>query len=227
MKDQKGSALITVIMVVLVLTLVGLAALVYMSVEDQVSNNDRLQKEALYAAETGLRIGERVLGTQIQTYSITALLGQPWAPSATVSNPAVTPNVPVTPDLPSYAGETGLPKYDLAHLGTNVWGPPPWNLLLAAQQWAAIPVTYTSPTNVATSNRAFFSLYLRNNQDDYSGSPTTDQDGKVDMISVGYLVDSGNRILAVKIIAEGFNLGSLPQFGAQKGLAANNPWSWY
>lgn len=73
MKEERGSALITVILVVLVLTMVGLAALFFMTVEDTISGNDRLQKEALYLAEVGLRAGETRMAT-VGVAQITTLL---------------------------------------------------------------------------------------------------------------------------------------------------------
>lgn len=65
MRNQKGSALITVVLVVFVLTMVGIAALFFMTTEDRISGTDRLQKAAFYAAETGLRWGERSLIDQV------------------------------------------------------------------------------------------------------------------------------------------------------------------
>lgn len=59
MRSEKGSALVTVVLVVFVLTMVGIAALFYMTTEDRISGTDRLQKAAFYAAEVGMRFGER------------------------------------------------------------------------------------------------------------------------------------------------------------------------
>ncbi len=64
MRQERGSALITVILVVFVLTMVGIAALFYMTTEDRISGTDKLQKAAMYAAETGLRWGEKSLVDQ-------------------------------------------------------------------------------------------------------------------------------------------------------------------
>jgi len=61
MRNQRGSALITVVLVVFVLTMVGIAALFYMQTEDRISGTDRLQKAAFYAAETGMREGEQLV----------------------------------------------------------------------------------------------------------------------------------------------------------------------
>ena len=61
MRHEKGSALITIVLVVFVLTMVGIAGVLYMTVEDRISGNDQILKGALYAAENGLRRGERII----------------------------------------------------------------------------------------------------------------------------------------------------------------------
>jgi len=58
MRNERGSALIAVILVVLVLTMVGIAGMLFMTVEDQVAGTQMIQKEALFATESGLREGE-------------------------------------------------------------------------------------------------------------------------------------------------------------------------
>ena len=52
-----------VLLVVLVLTIVGLAVAYFTQLEDQTSGNIRLSKTAFYSAESGLRTGERALTT--------------------------------------------------------------------------------------------------------------------------------------------------------------------
>jgi hypothetical protein len=61
MNRERGSALITVVLVVFVLTMVGIAGVLYMTVEDKISGNDKLAKAGFYAAESGLRVGEQVI----------------------------------------------------------------------------------------------------------------------------------------------------------------------
>lgn len=55
---ERGGALIIVLLVVLVLTIIGIAVSYFTQLEDQSSGNIRLAKTAFYAAETGLRTGE-------------------------------------------------------------------------------------------------------------------------------------------------------------------------
>jgi hypothetical protein len=61
MNREKGSALITIVLVVFVLTMVGIAGVLYMTVEDKISGNDKLAKAGFYAAESGLRVGEKAI----------------------------------------------------------------------------------------------------------------------------------------------------------------------
>jgi hypothetical protein len=74
------------LLVVLVLTIVGLAVAYFTQLEDQGSGNIRLSKTAFYAAETGLRTGERAL-TTANTSGFFARDLLAWA--GTVANPIV------------------------------------------------------------------------------------------------------------------------------------------
>ena len=55
---RRGAALISVLLVVLVLTVVGLGVVYFMQVEDRLAGNDRTMKTSFYAAEAGLKAGE-------------------------------------------------------------------------------------------------------------------------------------------------------------------------
>jgi Tfp pilus assembly protein PilX len=76
MNKERGSALVIIVLVVFVLTMVGIAGVLYMTMEDRLSGNTKLTGEALYAAEIGLRAGESFVGTTCATGSpaITGLL---------------------------------------------------------------------------------------------------------------------------------------------------------
>jgi hypothetical protein len=84
MRREKGSALITVVLVVFVLTMVGIAGVLYMTMEDRLSGNEKLQQVALYAAEDGLRVAETVVATEAanSSTSLNILLN----PSSTIPN---------------------------------------------------------------------------------------------------------------------------------------------
>jgi hypothetical protein len=56
--NERGGALIIVLLVVLVLTIIGIGVAFFTQLEDQSSGNIRLAKTAFYAGETGLRTGE-------------------------------------------------------------------------------------------------------------------------------------------------------------------------
>ena len=83
MRHEKGSALITVVLVVFVLTMVGIAGVLYMTMEDRLSGNEKLQQLALYAAEDGLRVAETVVATEAANSSSSLnLLLNPGSPPA-------------------------------------------------------------------------------------------------------------------------------------------------
>ena len=58
---ERGSALVSVILVLLVLTIVGVGIAYFTSMEDRLSGNTRIAKAGFYAADAGLRRGEALL----------------------------------------------------------------------------------------------------------------------------------------------------------------------
>ena len=190
MNRERGSALIIVILVILVLTMVGLAGILYMSVESKISGNDILQKEALYAAEAGLRVGERVLSF-VRVADLSTLITR----TSTLSTPGVSPQVPQMPA-----------PYDINHLGTYLTQ----NGINGGPELAYQELDYTT-----RGNRAFFSLYIRNNSTDPAG-PLIDGDARVHLISVGWLEDGNGTVLMTKIVAEELASGVLSDPGTQK-----------
>lgn len=98
MRSEKGSALITIILVVLVLTMVGIAGVLYMTMEDKLSGNDKITQAALYAAENGLRVGEKVIYDAALTNS------------SAVINTLLNPTAPPCPNLsPPGGGYAAVP----------------------------------------------------------------------------------------------------------------------
>ena len=85
---SRGSALITVILVVLVLTVVGLGVAFFTSTEDKISGNTKMSRIGFYAAEAGLRDGEVAVTrfAQANAGNATSLLAAPADP-ADVYNP--------------------------------------------------------------------------------------------------------------------------------------------
>jgi hypothetical protein len=75
-RSLRGSALISVLLVVLVLTVVGLGVAYFMQVEDKLSGNDRTMKTSFYAAEAGLKAGEAWVNTGFQQAGSYLYLGQ-------------------------------------------------------------------------------------------------------------------------------------------------------
>ena len=202
---QRGSALVSVILVLLVLTIVGVGIAYFTSMEDRLSGNTRIAKAAFYAADGGLRRAELALSNTAGLIStctpitLTQILSvAPVAPGAVLNVPGGgNPAVPL--DLRTF-NQAGC-------------------LAVADQiQYFNIPIPVVASTPVV--DRATYSIYVRNNVDDPSGSPTTDADSIANIVSVGTVQlvagQSITRILEEQVIlAAGGSFGS-----SQKNLNA-------
>jgi hypothetical protein len=198
---EKGAALITVIMVLLILTVLGLAMSLLMTQEDRASGRQDAQKLALYAAEAGLRRGEQILrGTafvnvsNLLQHQSTAL--QAWQE---------TPTTPIHPVF--NAGKADLTTWDSAHLGTY--------LVDGSAELANVQLPLPGERGLP----AFYSIYVRNNPTDPSGSATANSDGQVRLISVGWVASSADpnaswaarAVRAVKILEEEYSWSGFAQ----------------
>jgi Tfp pilus assembly protein PilX len=187
-RRSRGVVLITVVLLLLVLTVLGLAAAVIMTQEDQSSGRSELSKEALYVAETGLRRGEGVLrGIEFSANILTTMLQYNTATAC----PAVEPRVPVRPVIGSW---------DLQHLGT----------------YMREGVVELSNVNVTSAfglqgRRAFYSVYVRNNEDDGSNPGTINNDARIRIVAVGWVANAAGQPLAVKILEEEFGFTGINQ----------------
>lgn len=186
MRDEKGSALIMVLLVVVVLTMVGLAAAYFMSMEDRISQNDKLFQAAFQAAQAGLKEGEQIVGTTVSNSSINTAL-----------DPATHGN---------YAGnDEPTSQADLikaVHLGTVLF-----DGLIGGTALYNVTVSTANITGFQTR----YSLFLRNDANDYDpsqpGKYYIDNDGRMNLISRGSVIDSNGREVAVKILTEEIYFG--------------------
>lgn len=176
---EKGSALVTVILVVLVMTMVGLAAMLFMTVEDTISGNDRYQKEAFYLAEIGLRAGESVLSS-VGVSQITTLL----------QHNDTHNQIPVI-----WPGDAK----GFTYLGTVLYTPTNTAMYM-------VPVAYSSTTGLPRTG--YYNVYVRNDRMDTAGSATIDANGRLDMIAVGVVQGPSGNVQYTKILEEEFFLGS-------------------
>jgi type IV pilus assembly protein PilX len=193
--NQRGVAMITTILVLLVLTALGIVAAALMTQEDRISQRQDVQRAAFYVAEAGLRLGEtRLNALTFSNVDVSAML----AHTAVASNSLLTPPVPVHP----------LP-WDTAHLGTYLTD-------TAGSEFAAREVPLASLI-AAPGRRAFVSLYVRNNREDFvPANPSNNSDDAVRLVSVGWIEQSG-RALAIKMLEEEFRwISSGGGFGLQK-----------
>lgn len=193
-RPERGSAMALAILVILVLTIVGLAVAYFTQTEDRISGNARLVKVALYAADTGLRSGENLIGVAANLgTNIQQLIAFPDGRTITLPNGKTA--VPLHPS----SGE--CLTYDPASGG-------------------CLNVLVPSPTG--GRDLVYYSLYVRNNDED-PGGPATNTDTLVNLIAVGRVFAPGANIatatpLATKILEEQLMLSATGnEFGAQKG----------
>ncbi len=195
--NEKGSALITVILVVLVLTMVGIASLFFMTTEERITNTARLEKIAFYAAEIGLRRAETSIRSQysVNPNCLTNMLSY---------NPGVQSEWTVL-QVPGCAATTSM--HDTAVVFTD-----PTDLEVQAQRQDPA-LALIDPDNSAippaemrgflVDNQGYvstYNLYLRN--DDDESSDTIDGNGIVNAISVGLVVTPTGQVIR-KVLEEG------------------------
>jgi len=60
---RRGSALILALVAILILTVLGIGVAYLTTIEDRISGNDKVSKIGFYAADAGLRNGERLLAS--------------------------------------------------------------------------------------------------------------------------------------------------------------------
>lgn len=198
---ERGSALVSVILVLLVLTIVGVGIAYFTSMEDRLSGNTRIAKAGFYAADAGLRRGEALLSkvvnlnpTACGTVSVSQLL---------VARSGSDPKVP--------GGGYPALLLDLSTFNSS-------SACLGTDAQAYTNVSIPPPTAVSVVDRVTYSLYLRNNVDDASGTETVDTDNIVNLVSVG-TVQLATGVLVTKIVEEQLNLGATGAMAStQKGV---------
>lgn len=198
----RGSALVSVILVLLVLTIVGVGIAYFTSMEDRLSGNTRITKAGFYAADAGLRRGEALLN-EVLNLDPTACGAQ------TLSLVLAARSAPI---LKVPGGGYDAQVLDLSTISNAG--------CLGADRRPYLNVAIPPPATVTVVDRVTYSLYLRNNVDDAQGTATVDNDNIVNLISVG-TVQLAAGVVVTKIVEEQLLLttggGST---GAQKNVNA-------
>jgi hypothetical protein len=165
-RRDRGSALAMVILVILVLTIVGIAIAYFTQIEDRLSGNVRIQKASLYAADSGLRQGEAVLGAMANaSISLSAVLNYTGA-----QPPLSLPGSPTPP----WGGAWNAVLLDTTAL-TGI----PANFQAAFLNQAVTGVPAGAPDQIS------YSLYVRNNLEDITGTAISDGDNIINLIAIG------------------------------------------
>ncbi len=201
-KKTRGSALVSVILVLLVLTIVGVGIAYFTSMEDRLSGNTRIAKAGFYAADAGLRRAELAL-------SNTAGIKSSCAPISLtqILSTGATPSIPVPG-----GGYDAIPL-DLSSFSAA-------GCLAVADQIKFLDIPVPVFTGTPVVDRATYSIYVRNNIEDSLGTATTDQDSIINVVSVGTIRLAGGATLT-RILEEQLILSIGGSFGsAQKNLNA-------
>ena len=176
---ERGSALITVILVALVLTVVGLGIAYFASTEDRTSGNVRMAQTGFYAAEAGLRDAEAAVTTYLRANSGAATNLLALAGKNLAKYPAGDVYDPPGGGRPAYLLEGDAAMAGLAGRAFS-------NVLLPAP-----------PGDTSSRTRAMYTVFLPNNEED-PGGDNADTDNRVNLVVVGQavLIDgSGNVVL--------------------------------
>jgi PilX N-terminal len=198
----KGSALVSVILVLLVLTIVGVGIAYFTSMEDRLSGNTRISKAGFYAADAGLRRGEALLNEVMNLDPATC--GAQSLSLILAARSAPVLNVP--------GGGYPAQVLDLSTISNAG--------CLGADRRAYLNVTIPPPASVSVADRVSYSLYLRNNVDDALGTDVLDGDNIVNLVSVG-TVQLAAGVVVTKIIEEQLLLSAGGgSTGAQKDVNA-------
>ncbi|MCU0291204.1 MAG: PilX N-terminal domain-containing pilus assembly protein [Thermoanaerobaculaceae bacterium] len=196
---EQGVALLTVVLILLVLTVLGMTATMMMTQEDRLSSRQEMLKEAFYAAEAGLRQGETICThTEFTAARLTGLLRQTFTPMP--SCPATNPSTPVHPAV----GRDSR-NWTIQALG---------NYLADGAPIVNHEVELASLAGVGRTRRAYYTLYIRNNPEDMGNTVVPpmnqDPDNKLRLVSVGFITDGDGvnpttyaaNILAVRVLEE-------------------------
>ena len=153
---ERGSALVSVILVLLVLTIVGVGIAYFTSMEDRLSGNTRITKAGFYAADAGLRRGEALLQEVVK---LDTTCSPPTLSDILAARTGTALNVPGGGYPALLLDFSGLNPLAVACLGG-----------VTKDAHAYLDVSIPAPTTVAVVDRVTYTLYLRNNVDDASGT---------------------------------------------------------
>jgi hypothetical protein len=185
MMRARGSALVSVILVLLVLTIVGVGIAYFTSMEDRLSGNTRITKAGFYAADAGLRRGE-VLLNEVINLDPTACGPQSLSQLLAARTPPVL-KVPGGGYDAQVLDLSTLPALAVACLGVD------------ARPYANVSIP--PPASVSVVDQVSYSLFLRNNVDDAQGTDTLDTDSIVNLVSDG-TVQLAAGVVVTKIVEE-------------------------
>lgn len=200
-RDEGASILIFVLLMSIVLLAVSLALSFVVTTDIGISVSDRDGKAAKYVAEIGLKQGEAAL--------LTSFFYNQWDDDLDADGTFGRP-LHGGDQLPLNLTDRSLNRNGMVLYRWDTTAEPP----TVAQAFWQVPVT-------VRGGNARYTVWVRNNADDFGGTVTTDLDSVVKIVSLGELLDGSGRIKARSFLTETISMPA-PVAGnySQKGLGS-------
>jgi hypothetical protein len=185
----------------IVLLAVSLALSFVVTTDIGISVTDRDAKAAMYLAEIGLKQGEAAL--------LESFFHNQWDddldPDGTFGRPTH-----VGDQLPTNLVDRSLTRNGMVLYRWDTTAAPP----VPASAFWRVPMT-------VRGGNARYTVWVRNNADDYGGTVTTDLDSVVKLVSLGEILDGNGQVKARSFLTETVEMPA-PVAGnySQKGLGS-------
>lgn len=201
-KSESGSALLLVLVITPVLLLVLLSVSIVVTAEVRVAALDRDLKAARYVAEQGLEQGEQAL---LDSFAV-----RRWDDDLDSTGAIGRPAHADGGDQPPLS----LADTSLTRNGLIVYH---WDTANPGDITSAL---YRVPVAVRGGN-ARYTVWVRNNADDYGATVTTDSDNMIRLVALGEVLDAAGGIRARSFLTETLVLeAGVVRNYEQKGLGS-------
>lgn len=200
-QQERGSALVLTMVLSTVILLVGLSLAFVATAEIRVSAADRDRKAARYVAEQGLKDAEDALFSSWGTNR--------WLDDLDAAGGLGRPAHEAGDQPPLSLGDRSLNRNGLV---VYRWNP--------ATPGEVLGTLYRVPLNLRGGN-ARYTVWVRNNSDDFGSAVTADGDSIVEIIALGEVLDAEGGVRSRSFLSETISLeGTSTRNYSQKGLGA-------
>lgn len=205
-KNERGSTIVAALLILVLLTIIGIAAINSSTTERATSFNYLLYERVFFAAEAGLEHATAALQNQMSPYVPV------WA--ANGESPNFSFALSQTPDPATASFPTG---YDLSRLSTKSTELPPGFKLLKYNGSAIV----NSPLEGYQ-----YTIYIWDNMDEdpATDAPAVDKDGTIFMLAQAVGPNNSNRSIFTMLEAAA-DSSSLSGYNAQEGAGSGKGYS--